>query len=63
MGLEGALCLVVDRIMKTRYIMLYSLENLTLLFYTEMYVNFKKNFVKLNSRFFSFPADKIVVGL
>lgn len=63
MNLEGALCFVVDRILKTNYIMLYSLQNYSLLFYTELYVSFKKNYVKLNDNFYSFPADKYVIGV
>jgi len=63
MNLEGALCLVVDRALKTRFIMLYSLVNFQILMYTEMYVNFSKHFVKLNEYFYSFPCDNLIVGV
>mmetsp|Transcript_31020 Transcript_31020/g.30567 ORF Transcript_31020/g.30567 Transcript_31020/m.30567 type:complete len:139 (+) Transcript_31020:101-517(+) len=63
MNLEGALCFVVDRILKTRFLMLYSLQNYTLLMYTELYVNFNKNFVKLNPHFYSFPCEDMILGI
>ena len=63
MNLEGALCFVVDRVLKTRFIMLYSLQNYSLLFYNELYVNFSKNYIKLNEYFYSFPTESFVVGV
>jgi hypothetical protein len=55
MNLEGILCIVVDRVLRTRFIMLYSMINYSLLMYTEMYVGFNKHYVKLNDYFYSFP--------
>ena len=63
MNLEGAVCFVVDRILKTRFIMLYSLQNYSLLMYTELYVNFNKNFVKLNEHFYSYPCEDMILGI
>lgn len=63
MNLEGALCFVVDRVLKTRFIMLFSLQNYSLLMYNELYVNFSKSFIKLNDYFYSYPTDTFVVGI
>ena len=43
--------------------MLYSLQNYSLLFYNELYVNFSKNYIKLNEYFYSFPTESFVVGV
>lgn len=43
--------------------MLYSVENFSLLMYTELYINFVKNYVKLNEHFYSFPLDNLIIGV
>ena len=63
MNLEGALVFVVDRVLNSRFIMMYSLQNYTKLFYTEMYVDFKKNWIKINDGFYAFPWEKMIVGI
>ena len=63
MGLEGALMFVVERIARSRYVMMYSTQNYTKLFYTELYVDFKKNFVKMNDYFYAFPCEDMVIGV
>ena len=63
MGLEGALMFVIDRVVKSRYIMMYSTQNFAKLFYTELYVDFKKSYVKMNDWFYAFPWENMVVGI
>ena len=63
MGLEGALMFVVGRAVKSRYIMMYSIHNYERLFYTELYVDFQMNFVKINELFYAFPWEDMVIGI
>jgi hypothetical protein len=63
MKLGGILCMVADRHLHSRYLRLYDVNSNELLFQSELYVNFHKNYKELSDYFYCFPHEKCIVGL
>ncbi len=63
MKLGGILCLVADRKLHSKFLRLYDINTSDLLFQTELYMNFNEKYRELNDYFYSFPLEKVNVGI
>ncbi|CDW79346.1 neural wiskott-aldrich syndrome protein [Stylonychia lemnae] len=63
MKLGGALCIVADRKMHSKYLRLYDMNTCDLLFQTEMYLNFNQKYKELSDYFHYFPLEKVNIGI
>lgn len=61
--LGGILCLIADRKAHSKYLRLYDINTSDLLFQTELYLNFDEKYLELNDYFYSFPLEKVHIGI
>lgn len=61
--LNGFITLELDYEVKTRYICLYDMDNLDVLFQYELYINFENNLFMCESSFLSFEVDGGFIGI
>eukprot|EP00347_Sterkiella_histriomuscorum_P002362 403368446 len=62
-GYSGILCLIADRKAHSKFLRLYDINTSDLLFQTELYVNFDEKYLELNDYFYSFPLEKVHIGI
>ena len=62
-NLDGILCFIIDRRLKTRLFRLYDINTCELIFQTELYVNFDETYVHITDKFYCFPLVKTVMGV
>jgi len=59
----GILCLVVDREVHSKFLRVYDINTNEMVFQSELYINFHDAYKELNDYFFTFPLEKIQIGI